>query len=114
MAIGPLDYEGSNKPRERTSTLAVVVFALGCVFALPVQVSFIFMGGEKYFSPAFEFFFPPCAVMVLALVAILGLRWDVRKRGLGFAVAGFWLGLLGLATAALLKAAMEFQFGLIT
>lgn len=111
MAVGPLDYESANQPRERTSRLAVVVFALGCVVALPVQVSLIFMGGEKYFTPAFLFFFPPCAVMALSLLAILGLRCDVRKRGLGFAVAGFWLGLLGLATAALLKAAMEFQFG---
>jgi len=111
MGLGPLDYQRPGKAPRRVSVLAVVVFALGCLFALPIVTRFLVFRLESYWSPAMVFFAPPCAVMVLALLAILGIRWDERKRGLGLAVAGFWLGFAGCVTAGILMGLMTVSFG---
>ncbi|HYE17999.1 MAG TPA: hypothetical protein VEA69_06125 [Tepidisphaeraceae bacterium] len=99
----PLEYEDIGGPgKHGLSALAVAVFALGCLFVLPIQVWAAMRFGLDETPAEVVAFAPPAAVMVMALGTIVWLRRRPKLGGLGFAVAAFWLGLGGTVTAGIL------------
>ena len=102
-----IDYQ-IPQPNRPLSKLALATMILGCIFLIPIQLGIINLAPHS--AEKQVIFGPSVTIIAMSLLAILRLRQS-QKRGLGFAVAGFCLGVAGLLVVAVINSIVESGLG---